>query len=202
MYVAGERYVWVECEEPGYEGFRAEVRQNLTQGERTLLRERLAAIEDRIEVIQLASMDKAQELDERTAGTKPGPAEQMHIRAEQRKLLAEFNADVEREMLEQHRLIAPYVRAWNLYRVGEDGEPVAVPAPRDGGDDVFDLLERPLVSWLIYELLVAYRGGKGLSASVTTSDEQQAPTDEQTHVGPQVIDMSNTRASRRKSNGR
>jgi len=198
MYVSGERFIWVECEEPGYEGFRAEVRQNLTQGERTLLRERLASIEDIIEAIQLDSMAKAEELDERTTGSKPSPAEQMRIKAEQRKLLAEFNADVEREMLEQHRLIAPYVRAWNLFRVGEDGEPVAVPAPRDGGDDVFNQLERPLVSWLIYELLVAYRGGKGLSASVTTSDEQQAPTDEQTHVGPQVIDMSNTRTSRRK----
>jgi hypothetical protein len=198
QYIAGQRFVWVECDIAGYEGFRAEVRQNLRQGERNALREALAAIEDIVESVQLQAMERAQDIDARVAQDDLTATQQMALRAEQRRLLSQFNLDVERELQAQHRLIAPHVRAWNLYAVADDGEPVPVPPPSVAGDEVFDQLDRPLIAWLIRELLMAYRGGKGLTASVMTSGEQPEHGGAQTQDGPQVIELPNTRRSRQK----
>lgn len=200
-FIARDRYVWVECELPGYEGFRAEVRQNLTQGERTTLRERLAELEEQMADLQLGHMERAREIDERRA-VATTPVESMRESAATRDLLAEFSVEVERRLLQQNELIAPHVRAWNLFLPGADGEPEPVPAPQVAGPGVFDELDRPLVGWLISEVLMAYRGGKGLSAGSTRSAEQPAPGPEPTSDGPQVIDTSATPASRQKSSGR
>lgn len=201
QYISGHKWVWVECELPGYEGFKAEVRLNLQQGERRELREQLAAIEDAMEALEVAAMEKAFNIDERRDNKSLTPTEALALKVEQRQIQSEYAAGLEAEQAKQFQLIAPHIRAWNLFTMGGDGVPVAVPAPADGGAAVFDDLERPLVSWLIRELLLAYRGGKGLSASVNKSGEQQAPTEEPTHAGPQVIELPNTRASRTKSSG-
>lgn len=200
-FVSNARYVWVECDVPGYEGFRAEVRQNLTQGERTTLREQLAEIEERIDEVQQASMADAQALDEEAKANDLTSADHMCLRIEQRKMLDRFNRSVEAETLRQHELIAPHVRAWNLYRSVDGGDPEPVPAPATGGVAVFEDLDRPLMQWLVREVLMAYRGGKGLSVGLTKSSEQPAPTPEPTREGPQVNNTSDIRASRRKSSG-
>lgn len=201
QYISGHKFVWVECDLPGYEGFKAEVRLNLQQGERKALRDALAEIEDNMEALEVAAMERAFSVDERREDGKLTPTEALALRVEQRQIQTEYAAGLERELARQYELIAPHIRAWNLYTMGGDGVPVAVPAPAVGGVAVFDDLERPLVSWLIRELLLAYRGGKGLSASAKTSDVQQAHMEEPTHAGPQVIELPNTRASRTKSSG-
>lgn len=201
QFVSNARYVWVECDVPGYEGFRAEVRQNLTQGERTALREQLAEIEERIDEVQETSMRDAQDLDEQAQAPNLTAADHMRLRVEQRKMLDRFNRAVEDETQRQHELIAPHIRAWNLYRSVDGGEPQPIAAPATAGVAVFEDLDRPLIQWLVREVLMAYRGGKGLSVGSTKSSEQPAPTPEPTRVGPQVTDMSDTRTSRRKSSG-
>ena len=202
QFIVRERYVWVECDLPGYEGFRAEVRQNLTQGERTILRERLADLEEQLAGLQETHLERAAEIDRRR-GEADDPLLAVRAQAETRDLMASYGAAVEERLRSQHALLAPHVRAWNLFVPGADGvpeptptpEPVPVPAPASAGAAVFDELDRPLVAWLIGEVLMAYRGGKGLSAGSTRSGAPPAPGHEPTPAGPQVIDTPATPAS-------
>jgi len=199
-YIARERHVRVECDLPGYEGFCAEVRQNLTQGERTVLRERLADIEEDLAAIQVEHLERAADIDRRLVEADD-PLAAVRAQADTRDLVAGYSAAVEERLRAQHALLAPHVRAWNLHLPGADGAPEPVPAPAAAGPAVFDELDRPLVAWLIGEVLMAYRGGKGLSAGSPRSGASPAPGPEPTPAGPQVIDTPATPASPPRSNG-
>ncbi len=199
-FIARERYVTVECDLPGYEGFSADVRQNLTQGERTALRERLAELEEGLAAVQVSHLERAAEIDRRR-GEAEDPLALMRAQAGTRDLVAGYAAAVEETLRAQHALLAPHVRAWNLHLPGADGNPEPVPAPATAGPVVFDELDRPLVAWLVGEVLMAYRGGKGLSAGSTRSGAPQEPGPAPMPAGPQVIGTPATREFPPKSNG-
>ncbi len=131
-----QRWEWVHCDTPGYEGFAIEARSNLTIGEREQFR---------------AELDRIDALDD----------------AKDPELYA---------------LLSPHIRAWNA--VGVDvltGEDAPIPAPADGGPDVFQLIDPPQVSWIVLVTCLGYRVGKGLGwiPSLVAS----API-----AGPQVVE--------------
>lgn len=75
-------------------------------------------------------------------------------------------------------VMAPYIRAWNAYETDEHGDPQPIPPPRDGGADSLARLEPAMSQWLYNQVLIGYRGGKGLSSSSGPSGGPRVPTNE------------------------
>lgn len=58
------------------------------------------------------------------------------------------------QMTEVHAKLAPYVLEWNAGRIGADGEPEPIPAPADGGPDVFEEVPNAFFWWLFTEVKI------------------------------------------------
>ena len=185
IFIVREKYTRVDCDLPGWEGFWIEVRQNLAQWERTALIEALEANEDRVHELQDAMTEWARETDAAMAATDD-PAEKKRLRAAIRAFERQYPKDLEAILAERFPLIVPHVRAWNLFARGDDGEPVPLPPPCEGGVEVLVDLDRDLVWWMARQILTAYRGGKSLSGLSTTRDESQPLTSASPSAGPQV----------------
>lgn len=96
-------------------------------------------------------------------------------------------------------LAAPHIRDWNLYERGEDGQPVRVAPPSEQGIAAFNRLDPALVGWVLDTLQGAYKGGKDLSGSPTTSGDAPAPGTGSSAAEPPATKRPSSPRSRRPS---
>lgn len=204
----GNEYVWVQCALTDYRDFWAEVRLDLTNGERRALKTRhdeltaqRQAIEDRV-VLKEAGLR-----DRHRAAFDAGDAGAMAaIAGEQIALNRDRD---EARWLNQaaiYELIAPYIRNWNAVTPGTTE---IAPAPQAVGIAAFDAINDVLGNWLYLALMTAYQGNGFRRPATTTnsmpSAEPAEPTkkpDEPTSTDEQPDSCpSRSRASRTNSRG-
>lgn len=162
-FILAKRYVRVDAPaDSEFAGFWCEVRQNLSNGERKLLIERLDELAERAnERIEAARVEAVTINDQLTAGV-PIP--------EQRELVKRLNAMTEQmnEVAEQSRvdrwaLVAPHIHDWNAYTSDGDEAPVKVEPPDVGGVASLGEITSPMADWISTVVLQAYRSGKGVT---------------------------------------
>lgn len=214
-FIPKARYVRLECDlrdddnELRYPGFWFEARQNMTNGERIQLVEDIKEIDDEIQAVADAGMDRAEDIDRRRNELTKRPDDAAPTWKTDAKAIRAIDAEM-RAFLDQHReqltaldrkkrdIIAPYIRSWNLYEYDEEsGESIPVPAPAQGGAIVLEEIEPDLCSWMIVTCLNAYRLGKALGAS-KKSGESQEPTNAPTSAAGPQIQPQPIRRSRKK----
>lgn len=183
-FVLKARYSRVDCPEPDYEGLWAEVRTNLTNGERALFLENVSELNDRIKTVFDEVFAQLRDLDART---KEATDPDAHVALTERR--NEINREVDRMIAgEDDRLraisderlanLSPYVRAWNLC----DDEGNDVPAPAMGDLTCWQYADSVIAQWLIREVEQGYRSGKGVRSSSKRLDATPA------HLsGPQIV---------------
>lgn len=179
-FVTRARYTRLECEEPNYEGLWADVRTNLTHGEREAFIEALRELDDRQEAWRLARQAEAVAIDAAVADA-PDAAAKAEAEAARRTWLRgieDRGAEIRAARL---ALVAPYVRAWNVCTEDDAGQVVEVPAPMDGGLASFEATDEVIEGWLVLGVVVGYRTGKGVRTSASGSGASPAPTS-----GPQL----------------
>ncbi len=156
------RFAWVHCEIAVLEGFAIEVRTNLLNRERFEFMKAWRTIADH----------EKWWLEQQKAWAEEHPGEVM---PEYHSLATDTPAK------RVNALIAPYVRAWNAMGLveGPDGEltEAPVPAPADGGPDVFLLVEDAMRDWVVGRVLGGYLSGKGIRPSSGASKPSPAPSD-------------------------
>ncbi len=213
-FIPKQRYLRLECDltddagELRYPGFWCEVRQNMTNGERDELVRDIKEIDEQITALTDATMSAAEAVDARLAEIRRKPddapadwsADTKAVRAlqaEQRAMLDAYTAQATALDRQKRDLIAPHIKAWNLYEADGDEEPVPVPAPSEGGATVLEAIEPDLCQWMIVTCLTAYRLGKALGSS-KTSGALQEPGNAPSSDGPQVPKASRSRTSRKR----
>lgn len=168
-FVVRERYTRVHCDAPGYEELWAEVRTNLIHAERDAFVTELQRIDqeavDRLESFRA----RYTALAENVANAKDDEARAQAIAERDAFMAAEIKAAAETRR-KRFALVAPYVRAWNVY----DDEYRPVPPPKDDLDAAMAWTDDTIVQFLIKTCAEAYKGGKGLRPSSSAS----APTPE------------------------
>jgi hypothetical protein len=55
------------------------------------------------------------------------------------------------------RMLAPYILDWNAKAEDDDGEIRELPAPADAGPEVFNLITKDAIDWLMAMVLYGYR---------------------------------------------
>ena len=213
-FIPKARYIRIECDltddsgELRYPGFWCEVRQNMTNGERDELVRDIREIDEQITALADETMDAAETLDATLAEARRKPddapadwkADSKRIRALQAEQRAMLDAYTQRatELDRQKRdLIAPHIKAWNLYEADSDEEPTPVPPPCEGGAAVLEAIEPDLCQWMIVTCMTAYRLGKALGSSMTSGAPQE-PGNAPSSAGPQVPKASRSRTSRKR----
>ena len=158
---AARRYRWIACELDGYEGFQIEVRSNLLNREKLEFQKAYRAIGDY----------EKWWLEQLEAWSKEHPDEVMPD---------DHALQVDTPRRRTDALVAPYVRAWNAMGVlvdDDDGNETPIPAPADGGPDVFLLTEEVMRDWIVGKVLVGYLSGKGIRPSFAASKPSPAASD-------------------------
>lgn len=181
-FVLRARYSRVECPEPDYAGLWAEIRTNLTNGERAVFVERVIEMNGEIEahINALFAELRSAEADAKAADADALPAAQDRLAAARAALntaAAGEDAAMTRVRDERLALIAPYVRAWNLC----DADGADVPPPETGAPGCWAHADAVITAWLVREIEGGYRGGKGVRSSSSASAATPAPPS-----GPQI----------------
>lgn len=164
-FVVNRQYVWLEAPETAvFAGFRAEVRQNLTNGERRLLIDQLAEIAEREKSQRDALRGDVESMqatiDKRRAANTPIDAAFV---IELNSLTDKLTNIADAAQREAAALVLPHVRAWNAIEM--DGEEaIPIPPPMEGGMASIDAITAEMGDWLCLALLSAYRSGKGVSS--------------------------------------
>lgn len=203
-FIPKARYVRLECDlldeagELRYPGFWFEARQNMTNGERIQLVQDIKEIDDAIQDVSDAAMDRAEDIDRRRNELTRRPDDAPPTWKTDAKAIRAIDAEM-RAFLDEHRerltaldrkkrdIVAPYIRAWNLYEYDEAaGTSIPVPSPAQGGAIVLEEIEPDLCSWMIVTCLTAYRLGKALGASKASGESQQPMSAPTSAAGPQI----------------
>lgn len=195
--------VRVECDAkiPGtevlaYPGLWAEVRQNLTNGERRDFRQAADALDARAEQLNTQNRDRQEQY---VAALKAAEEDKDHVAAlidARSEEISVYAQQLEQIGADRFALVAPHVHAWNLYAYDDAGEPQPVPAPRDGGTAVLDVIEDLIVLWLVRTTMTAYRMGFPVGSRIFGAPPE--PTPEPSDEKPKDSGSS-SRPSRKKS---
>lgn len=188
------RYTRIDCEEKDYEGLWAEVRTNLSHAERADFVESLANIsvdgkdhftrmlnaftdaQKRQTDAELLVINASTDEEIESARIARATANDAVWNAQQELITANTPEIVSNR--EQHwSLIAPFVRAWNIY----DAKEKPVPPPEKSGLAALPHIDLVISTWLTSTIERGYRGGKGVRTSASVSDDSPAPTS-----GPQL----------------
>jgi len=182
-FVLKARTVRVDCdvteagsEELAYPGLWAEVRRNLTNGERMELRERADDIDARADRITTEHTERHAAYVAALETAAENPEDQNRLINERVAEINEFVRQTEQVTVERFELIAPHVHRWNLNTINDDGDMAPVPSPREGGAAVMAEIDTPLVGWLLQTTLQAYR--LGFPVGSRPSGAQREPTPE------------------------
>ena len=160
-FVVNRQYVRMEApEDSGFAGFWADVRQNLTNGERRVLIDALNEITER----ETAALDAIRAEMQALSDAADAGEDRRALNAQSVPLLSRFDAEREQYQREAWLLITPHIRSWNAVLM--DGDVVTpIPAPADGGMASIEAITSDMAEWLCQRVLVAYRSGKGVSSS-------------------------------------
>ena len=161
-FVVNRQYVRMEApEDSGFAGFWADVRQNLTNGERRMLIDALNEITER----ETAALDAIRAEMQALSDAADAGEDRRALNAQSVPLLSRFDAEREQYQREAWLLITPHIRSWNAVLM--DGDVVTpIPAPADGGMASIEAITSDMAEWLCQRVLVAYRSGKGVSSSL------------------------------------
>lgn len=176
-FILAERFVRVDAPaDSAFAGFWAEVRQNLSNGERRLLIEHLDTLQAETEATARPLLEESTALGE---AAKAGSLEPESVRVAVATIEAN-TTEINRLAAAMHQraneLIAPHVRDWNVYQPGEDGTPVKVAPPAEAGPAAFDAITDEMALWLRASLLAAYRSGKGVTTPSPPRGGSPPPT--------------------------
>ena len=161
-FILSERYLRVEApEDSGFAGFWCEVRQNLSNGDRRLLIERLDEIAGNAQEQIVACQSEAAAIQEALKAGVPADEQRVQI-ARLNQLADQMDKLAEQSRVSRWALVAPHIRDWNAYTSDGDEEPVKVEPPAKAGPDSLDAVTRDMADWITNELLMAYRSGKGV----------------------------------------
>lgn len=184
-YVLKAQTVRVDCDlldkrtgEPAYAGLWAEVRRNLTIGERRDLVEAANAIDARYRELQNAAHERSLAFNEALkAIPETEPAQRADLIATQTAALHQHARDLEQIVIDRYLLVAPHIHRWNLHTMTDAGEIVPVPTPREGGMETLVQIDADLVGWLVHVTLQAYRLGfvPGSATSGASPEPTPAP---------------------------
>lgn len=182
--------------EKPYEGLWADVRRNLTNGERMEFVEASRAID--VEGEALTTTRHEQHAAYLKAMTEAdGDADRQRALIAQEIAEADaFYTAAQTQMVARFELLAPHVHAWNVFEIDEQGEPVPVPPPRDGGAAVLVSINNEIVRWLLDSTIQAYRMGFAIGSR--TSGAQPEPTPGPSAEKPNAS-TSSSRPSRKRS---
>jgi hypothetical protein len=117
-----------------------------------------------IKVRQYITNAERDDLVEASNAIRLYSAEYMTLDLEQRAAAEAEKGGTPRDL--EWQLLAPYIIEWNVKAENEAGEIVDVPAPADGGADVFALIPNEHYSWMYDVVIRGYRAmGKAGSFS-------------------------------------
>lgn len=173
-FVVRERYSRIECEEPGYEGFWAEVRTNLRHLDRDEMIVAFAEIQQRGQDRFRETIAKSKAVDEavQNATTDKARAAALKARSEYIASQAKFGAETR---IARFSVVAPYIRAWNVY----DDQYQAVPPPCVDAANALSWIDPFMSDWLVEQCEQGWRGGKGVRPTSMRSSDAPEPTNEQ-----------------------
>lgn len=191
-FVVAENYLRVDApQESAFAGFWAEVRENLTNGERQVLLDRLQEIEDGDERRFQDSRTTTRELDARMTAAAGDVSQQAAIAAEIDVYLEQWRRETETRKRLKWALITPYIRAWNVAtRDGEDAAYLDTPPPSVGGIASFEHVTEGMGVWLCSLVLAAYRLGKGVRWQLSKPNDSPGLT-----PGPNIASAKARKAS-------
>jgi hypothetical protein len=198
-FIVEAEYVWVDCDLPGfYAAFKVEVRANLKNRERKRLYTEINAINAEAERIGEHNRLAAKEIEQRrSAAVDAGDAEGITAAIEaSADLLFRTAQAFDENTRKIHELITPYVRNWNAGEIDDDGNEVNAAPPMVAGVDAFEAIDNTMTQWIVGTLLRAYRGGKGLSSSLPTPSELDAPPPASTETTPAAKPKTSRRGKR------
>lgn len=192
QFILSKRYIRVDAPaDSEFAGFWCEVRQNLSNGERKVLIERLDDI-------------AASAADQIAASQAEGAEIQAALKAglpidEQRAQITRINqlADQMDKLADAARiarwgLVAPHVRDWNAYTSEGDETPAKVEPPATAGVASLDEITRAMADWMTGEVLQAYRSGKGVLNRSKPPGGSEQPTG-----GPKAASGTGTKRNTR-----
>lgn len=188
-FVPKDRYEWIEGPEgSNFEGFAAEVRVNLLNGE---IHEYLDDVRE-IELERVAMLFR--HADEQKAvgaaftalveGDRDEGATTAHLQA-RGEMLKRHKSETIAIDRKTHGLIAPHIRDWNAYKAVDGAAPTKIPPPQEGGAASFQLIDPAMTEWLVETVATAYRSGKGVAPPSKPPNDSAGPTPE-LNSGPQM----------------
>ena len=161
-FILSERYLRVDAPaESGFVGFWCEVRQNLSNGERKALIERLDDIAGNAQEQITACQSEAATIQDALKAGVPADEQRAGI-ARLNQLADQMDKLADTARIQRWSLVAPHIRDWNAYTSTGDEEPQKVEPPAKAGPDSLDAVTRDMADWITNELLMAYRSGKGV----------------------------------------
>lgn len=206
-FVLKARTVRVECdvteagsEELAYPGLWAEVRRNLTNGEREQFREDARLIDERGEALAMERQQQSAAYIEAMKAAEDDPDKQRELIDAETAAINGYLADIEQIVHDRFMLIAPHIHGWNLADPGDGdvADSVPIPPPRADADQAYGYLNAELVNWLLRATMQAYRLGFPIGSR--TSGASPEPTPEPS-AESRVARGSRSRQSRKKSSG-
>lgn len=169
------KYTWVDCPEIDYEDVSAEIRTNLSHGEREAFIEASNRIKRDLWDFIESRIAAGAKLDEAVTNAKDQKAKVAAIE-KRRAFIDEQDRGTDPFRIRRIELVAPYIRDWNLGDVDADGTIVKIPPPIDGGVMSFATVDEVVLAWLLDAIEQGYRGGKGLRTRSRASDPTPEPT--------------------------
>lgn len=171
-------YTWVDCDLPGYEGFRIEARLDLKNREREALLRCIGEIDVERDQIWARSKAKLTELGKkREAAIEAGETEAVEKLNGQMTALVEKTAAMHDTTAARiPELVCPYIRRWNAGTYDDDGNEVDAPPPAVAGVEAFEAITPRLTTWVVKTCLEVYRGGKSWPTLRTNAVRSEEPT--------------------------
>lgn len=197
-FVVNRQYVRMEApEESGFGGFWAEVRQNLTNGERRVLIDTLNEIAER----ETAALDAIRADMQAISDAVEAGGDRRTLNTRSVPILNRFEGAQTQYQREAWSLITPHIRAWNAVLMDDESvEPI--PPPCDGGMESIEAITKEMADWLCQSVLVAYRSGKGVSSPLKKPGGSPPPTGGPKHANGAAPATSNTRPRQKRSSSR
>jgi hypothetical protein len=171
------KYTWVACPEVDYDDVSAEIRTNLSHGEREQFIDASNRIKRDLWDYLEGRIALATKIDAAVRDAKTDKARAVAI-AKRTQFRDEQDRGTDPFRIRRIELVAPYIRDWNLGEIDADGEIVKIPPPMDGGLMSFATVDEVVLAWLLESIEQGYRGGKGLRTRSAASVPSPAPTSE------------------------
>jgi hypothetical protein len=169
------KYTWVDCPEIDYDDVSAEIRTNLSHGEREEFIDASNRIKRDLWDYLEGRIERAGKIDAAVRDAKTDKARAIAL-AKRNTFRDEQDIGTDPFRIRRIELVAPYIRDWNLGDVDPDGNLVKIMPPMEGGLMSFATVDEVVLAWLLEAIESGYRGGKGLRTQSSASASLPEPT--------------------------